>query len=127
MRLSAMVFRVLKCPYLNNLKLVKVPSQVVFGEIMHRAIRFTFEGVWLCFFTLSEGRLFIRKNREKSEPPRFQFAKTLLQEQFSFLLTKKVQNIEAIDGIIPGGYRMTYPGPFRCRISTGGSNCLAIL
>ena len=101
MRMSAVVFRVLNGPDFNNLIIMEVLFQVVFCEIMDRSIGSAFEGIGFSLLTLSEGRLFIRKNREKSESPRLQFSKTLLQKQFSLILTKKVQDIEAIDGIIP--------------------------
>ena len=71
MGLSAVVFRVFNAAYFNYFKLVEVRFQVVFGEIMDRTIGSAFEGIGFGFVTLSEGRLFIRKNREKGEPTRF--------------------------------------------------------
>ncbi len=103
MWLSVMIFRVLNCTYINNLKIVEVLPQVVFGEIMDWPIWSTFVGIFLSLFTLSEARLFVRKNSEKGEPSLFQSANTFFQKQLPFILTEKMQDIKAIDGIILAG------------------------
>ena len=78
MGLFTVVFRFMGNPSLNNLEITEVLPQVTLGEVVRWPVGSTFVGVALNPPTLSETRLFFRKDGEKGKSRLSQFVETLL-------------------------------------------------